>query len=102
MIDSHLFGAWVRAPKVSFSAGPDYCGLLRLTAAEAARTLASVEPVDAHGLGDRDAARARFGKAALHGLFGLVSTCGANRAARRARRATGSPAGHHEVMAPGD
>lgn len=67
--DDKGFDAWTDASRVEFSVGPALTGQLRLRPVEAARLLASVEPVGAHGLLDRAGAIARLGKAGLRTAF---------------------------------
>jgi hypothetical protein len=71
LIDDPGFDAWRDATTVNLSAGPDCAGHLRLSVAEAARLLASVEPFGVHGLRDRERVLARLGKAAIRRLLAM-------------------------------
>ncbi|HET7326253.1 MAG TPA: patatin-like phospholipase family protein [Nocardioidaceae bacterium] len=64
MSDDPGFDAWTDARTVAFSAG-DCAGELRLSVMEAARALASVEPVGAHGFADRAGALAHLADVGL-------------------------------------
>lgn len=69
MQDDKGFDAWTDASRVELSAGPGVAGQLRLRPTDAARLVASVEPVGAHGLLDRVGAIARLGRTGLRSAF---------------------------------
>jgi NTE family protein len=60
---------WADATTADVSLDGEHAGTLHLSAVEAGRMLASVEPVGAHGLADRERTLARLGREALRAIF---------------------------------
>lgn len=68
LVDDRGFDAWADVRTLEFSAGAS-TGTLRLGVRDAARTLASVEPVGAHGFKDRGRALAHLAELGLRRAF---------------------------------
>jgi hypothetical protein len=69
LADDRGFDAWADASTVHVTASTGESGVLRLGPFDAARAVASVQPVGAHGVADRSDVLTRLGRAGLRHAF---------------------------------